>query len=83
MAALISKGMYKKFLTYLRSARVTSGMTQGELALRLKATQSFVSKVERGERRLDVLELRSWCKALEINFSSFIRKVDSNLGGDS
>ena len=40
----------------LRSARLKAGLTQAELAKRLKRPQSFVAKYEGGERRLDVIE---------------------------
>lgn len=67
---------YRLFLEMLREMRETSGITQEELATRLKATQSFVSKCERGERRLDVVDLRFWCAALGTSFHSFIKKFD-------
>ena len=47
---------YNVFLRHLRKAREQSGMTQTELGRRLNSTQSFVSKCERGERRLDIVE---------------------------
>ena len=73
---------YKVFLVELRAARARLGVTQEELAARLDATQSFVSKCERGERRLDVAELRQWCKALGVRTSEFVvhleRRLDRN-----
>ncbi len=48
---------YKLFLTRLREARQAAGLTQAEVALRLRRPQSFVSKCESGERRVDVVEL--------------------------
>lgn len=60
----------------LRDIREASGITQEEMATRLNATQSFVSKCERGERRLDVVELRHWCDALETSFPAFLQKFD-------
>jgi transcriptional regulator with XRE-family HTH domain len=47
---------YKLLLELLIRARKEAGTTQQELAKQLKRPQSFVSKVERGERRLDVIE---------------------------
>ncbi len=67
---------YLLFLEMLRNARESSGLTQGEVADRLSETQSFVSKCERGERRLDVVELRAWCAALEIPFHEFLKQFD-------
>lgn len=46
--------------------RKERGVTQGALGERLGNTQTFVSKVERGERRLDVAEFVDWCVALGV-----------------
>ncbi|MGT2512285.1 helix-turn-helix domain-containing protein [Cupriavidus basilensis] len=54
----------------LRKASKVAGITQADLAARLDVTQTFVSKCERGERRLDVKELRSWCMAIGVSNSS-------------
>lgn len=71
---------YAAFLKLLKAERVRLGFTQEEIASRLSATQSFVSKCERGERRLDVVELRAWCDALELPLHDFItRLVEGNL----
>lgn len=67
---------YQLFLRLLREARVAAGLTQTQLAERLRETQSFVSKCERGERRLDVTELRTWCHALRVPFPAFAAKLD-------
>jgi ribosome-binding protein aMBF1 (putative translation factor) len=77
--SLHSEG-YSQFLRQLRAARRRAGVTQVELAGRLNETQSFVSKCERGERRLDMVEVWSFCKALEIPFMNFARGLDSALG---
>lgn len=60
-------------------ARKAAGITQVQLAKRLKSTQSMVSKAEAGERRLDVIELHSWCKALGKPFSEFASALDAAL----
>jgi transcriptional regulator with XRE-family HTH domain len=48
---------YQHMLARLRQARRDAGLTQEEVAKRLGTRQAFVSKVERGERRLDPVEL--------------------------
>lgn len=63
---------YKLFLEMLRASRERTGLTQGDVATKLSATQSFVSKCERGERRLDIVELRAWCIALGISLDEFV-----------
>ena len=51
-------------------------LTQVELAERLNEPQSFVSKYESGERRLDVLELREVCAALGISLTDFVGRLE-------
>ncbi len=51
-------------------------MTQVELASRLDWEQTLVSRTERGARRLDVLELRRWLAALDIEVTAFIVELD-------
>lgn len=65
---------YQLFLVSLRKAREKSGLTQEGLAKKLGETQSFISKVERGERRLDVVELRAFCGALSVPFPAFVNE---------
>ena len=72
----------KKLLVLLRGIRVDAGLTQSELASRLSRDQTFVSKYESGERRLDVLELREVCQAIGTDFVTFLRKLDKDLRTD-
>jgi transcriptional regulator with XRE-family HTH domain len=48
------------------------------LARLLKQSQSFVSKYENGERRLDLLELQQICKAAGISLEEFVRKFEGS-----
>ncbi|MDE2491025.1 MAG: helix-turn-helix transcriptional regulator [Elusimicrobia bacterium] len=50
---------YRTLLSRLRKARLEAGLTQEEVAQRLRQPQSFISKVESGERRLDAVELKA------------------------
>ncbi len=70
---------YRLFLAFLKQARQDTGLTQEQLAKKLKTTQSFVSKTERGERRLDVIELRRWARALGFDFGNFITNLENYL----
>lgn len=63
----------------LREARKAAGLRQVELADRLGRPQSFVSKIESGERRVDLVELRQLCAALGINLVTFVRRFDRML----
>jgi len=53
---------YGRFLIRLREARRQANLTQEQVAKRLKRPQSFVSKCESGERRVDVVELAALAK---------------------
>ncbi len=70
---------YKVLCSVLREARGRVGMTQVDLADRLRETQSEISKFERGERRLDVVQLRRWCRALGISLSDFVTSFENRL----
>jgi transcriptional regulator with XRE-family HTH domain len=70
---------YTVLLRLLRQIRKERGLTQIQLAERLKETQSWVSKCERGEHRLDVLELRIFCQGLEITLIDFITQLELAL----
>ena len=61
----------------LIESRKGIGMTQTELAGALDKPQSFVSKYERGERRLDVIEFLEVIDALRLDGSDFIQHLQS------
>jgi transcriptional regulator with XRE-family HTH domain len=67
----------------LREVRREAGVTQVELAARLKRDQTFISKYESGERMLDVIEVRKICKALEMPLEKFVRRWERLLAKDS
>jgi len=67
------------FLSLLRQVRQDAGLTQAKLAGLLGKPQSFVSKYESGERRLDVLELREICVAAGISLESFASRLEGSL----
>lgn len=64
----------KAFLNLLREMREEAGLRQIDVATRLKQPQSFVSKCESGERRLDLLELEQVCEACGIALVEFVRR---------
>lgn len=63
----MANNAYKKLRELLVAARGEADLTQVELSLRLRRPQSFVSKYERGERRLDVIEFGEVARALGID----------------
>lgn len=60
----IHSAEYRRLCALLRQLRLEAGLTQVEVAERLDEPQSFVSKYEAGERRLDVIELRQVAAAI-------------------
>lgn len=63
---------YQAFLGKLRQARESAGLTQVQVALALNKPQSFVSKCESGERRVDVLEAADFARLYGKPLESFI-----------
>ena len=74
---------YAIFLRLLRQIRERQEVTQEQLAERWGVNQSFVSKCERGERRIDALELRSFCRAMGVTLASFVAELERILSQDS
>ena len=68
-------GRYKRLLSLLVSAREDAGLSQRALSEKLKKAPTYVSKYERGERRLDVIELLEITKALDVDPVEVIRKL--------
>jgi transcriptional regulator with XRE-family HTH domain len=69
----------KKVQAILRQARLEAGLRQIDLAKLLLQPQSFVSKYESGERRLDLLELRQVCQAVGMSLPELIRRFEDDL----
>lgn len=65
---------HQEFIQFLVAVRKAAGVTQVELAARLGRPQSFVSKVERGERRVDVIEFCQVAEALGHNPSKLLEE---------
>lgn len=70
---------YAVMLALLREAREAAGLTQVQLAKRLKQSQGFVSKVEVGERRLDLIQLRTICRCLKTSLPEFVTMLEERL----
>ncbi len=70
---------YRVFLDELRRARKRAGLSQEELAQRTGYTQSVISKCERGERRVDVIELHAFCAAFGVTLTTFTRNLEKRL----
>jgi transcriptional regulator with XRE-family HTH domain len=64
---------YKRLLAELAKARKYSAITQQELAKKLKKPQSYVSKYESGERRLDIIEFLEICVILKTDYKKILK----------
>jgi transcriptional regulator with XRE-family HTH domain len=64
---------YAYFVERLRKAREEAGLTQVEVAKKLKRPQSHVSNVESGQQRVDVVELQNFAKIYGKDVSYFIK----------
>lgn len=69
---------YQQLCTLLRELRREAGLTQVDVAERLEVPQSFVSKYEIGERRLDVVELKHVAEALGTTLIEVAARLDRN-----
>ncbi|MBX3415235.1 MAG: helix-turn-helix transcriptional regulator [Pirellulales bacterium] len=69
----------RKLQELLRQIRLGAGLRQLDLAEKLGQPQSFVSKYESGERRLDLLEIRHICQAVGIPLRDFIDRLEKSL----
>jgi transcriptional regulator with XRE-family HTH domain len=58
----------------LRQVRLDANLTQSQLAEKIGQTQSYVSKYENGEQRLDLIELEVVCKAVGVSLSDFVER---------
>lgn len=64
---------YKQIIASLKTARLESGLAQHEVADRLKKPQSYISKIESCERRLDVAEIKKFAILYKKDISFFIK----------
>ncbi|GLC25399.1 hypothetical protein rosag_19120 [Roseisolibacter agri] len=70
---------YRLLLTRLKEARLAAEMTQSEVARALGVPQSFVSKCESGERRIDPVELASFADIYQQPFSFFMKGLSRHV----
>ena len=66
---------YNRFRQLLIKARQSAKLTQSQLSSKLSRPQSYVSKYERGERRLDLIEFLEIAEALQVEPETFIKTL--------
>lgn len=74
---------YTVIVALLKEAREAAGLSQVELAGKLKQSQSFVSKMETGDRRLDMVQLRTVCVALGTTLTEFVARFEERIAEQS
>lgn len=79
MVRSVFSAAYQRFRRLLVQERKRAGLTQATLATRLRRPQSFVSKYEQGERRIDVIEFLEIAEALRINPERLISSLRKKL----
>jgi transcriptional regulator with XRE-family HTH domain len=62
----------------LQQLRLSAGLRQIDLAKKIGSPQSYVSKYESGERRLDLYELRLVCRTLGIDLADFVNRFEKS-----
>ena len=72
----------ERLCALLRQIRTDAGLRQADVAKRLDRPQSFVSKYEAGERRLDLVELRQVCEAMGVSLIDFARMFEEDSRED-
>lgn len=72
---MFERQRYELLRKELRKARVQAKLLQIDLAKKLKKPQSYISKVESGERNIDVIEFTSYCDALGLEPSKWLKKL--------
>lgn len=75
----LNSDAHQKLCALLAEARSQVPMVQAELSERLGRPQSFVSKYERGERRLDVVEFLEVCRGLGVDPHAIIQQVEQAM----
>lgn len=73
MPKTIHTNEYHKIVECLKRARLDAGLTQKEVSEKIKKPQSYVSKVEAGEQRVDVVELAIFLKAYNKKIDNFVK----------
>lgn len=80
MSRTLRSPLHLALMKVLREARLEAGLTQADLAKRMDRPQSFVAKIEVGERQLGVLEFVGYAKALGVGPGELIERVRSAVG---
>lgn len=82
MSKTIYRPEHTVLLSLLKKHRKAAGLTQVQCSKALGRPQSFMSDVESGTRRLDIVQLRDLCKVLGIDLTDLIAEFEKSLSED-
>ena len=68
-----------RLVSLLREMRIEAGLTQVDLGGRIEKDQTYVSRYESGQRRLDVLEVREICQVVGVTLEEFVKRLETVL----
>lgn len=83
MAKTIFTKQHQDFIRALREVRRSKGLTQVQLSERLDRAQSYISNIERGERRIDVIEFMAIAAALNRDAAELFSEIVSRMNRPS
>lgn len=75
MSKQLRTARHRKVMAVLTEVRQKADVTQRELARRIGRAHSYVSRIEKGDRRLDVPEMIQWCEVLDADPVAIMRKI--------
>lgn len=81
MSKTIHDSLYQKLVNEIAQERIRLNISQGELAAQVGLNQSDISKIEKFERRLDILEFSLILKALRIQENMRLQKIVKDFTG--
>ena len=73
MPDTIRSSEYKEVIRKLKATRIAAGLSQEDVARKLNKSQSYISKVEAGEQRIDVIELKKFADIYARNVNYFVK----------
>jgi transcriptional regulator with XRE-family HTH domain len=79
MPKTIHRPEYDILREKLRHMRLAAGLTQAQMSAQLRRPQAYISNIERGVRRIDVLELRDLCALAGRDWVRFVRELEGEL----
>lgn len=79
MSKSIHRKEYLALIEAVREARIAAGLTQAQVSKKLGRSQSFISDVETGKRRLDVVELRDIARLAGLSLGELIEEFERRL----